>query len=140
MGVNEMIAGFFVGIIFWQLIFTIITFVTKENEDVMACVGIGIWWVPLFVIGKLYRAIRVYYIKNHYNGYRLCVKGNTYGQIYIHNKDVNKFITDETAEYHIKKYSDGKTWKTLPFTSECYKNQKYFDGWEMKKFMKNNTH
>lgn len=134
-----MIIGIIIGIIFWQLIFTAITIISKENDEVMAYTGIGIWIIPAAIAGKIYKTIRTNYIKNHYNGYRFCVGDNTHDWIYIHNRDISKFITDETAKYHIKKYSDGKSWKSIPYSTELYKNQEYYAGWEIAKFLKNST-
>lgn len=100
--------------------------------------GIGFWVIPVFILGKSYRAVRFWYIKHNYNGYKFVCNGKIHDWIYVSNRDIKKFNLDEDAEYHLKMCSVGKYWKSVPYNTEIYKGQKYFSGWDISKFKKSN--
>lgn len=125
---------FIFGILFWQLIFLVAAFATNEKEEVIIPIGAGVWFGITLIIAVLYRKIRFEYLKHNYNGYRLYHNGISDSLIYINHRIVCNFNFDDTKEYYIKKWSDGKTWKSPPFNSDIYKNQEKFHGWDMSKF------
>lgn len=126
---------FISGILFWQLIFLIAALITNEKEEVIIPIGAGVWFGITLMIAVLYRKIRFEYLKHNYNGYRLYHNGTSSANtIYIKHKIIDDFNFDDTQEYYIKKWSDGKTWKSSPFKSDIYKNQERFHGWDMNKF------
>lgn len=130
---------FIFGILFWQLIFLIVAFVTHENEEIMTYFGTGFWMLPIIVFGIAYKLIRTWYIKHNYNGYKFVSNNNVSSTwIYISDRDIKKFNLDEDAQYHLRMYSIGTYWKSVPSRFELYRGQKYFNGWDMSKF-KNNS-
>lgn len=128
---------FIFGILFWQLVFTIIDIITDENKQIIIPVGAGFWVLLIWASGNVYKYIRFEYLKRNYNGYRFGCGKKVYGElIYIHNKDIEKFNFDDTKDYYLVKFSNGSTWKSAPYESEIYKNQKYYYGWDLDLFKK----
>lgn len=43
-----------IAIIIWQLVYTIATNISKENDLVMSIIGGGIWLIPIIIINKIF--------------------------------------------------------------------------------------
>lgn len=43
-----------IAITIWQLVYTVVANVTKENDLAMSIIGGGIWLIPIIIINKIF--------------------------------------------------------------------------------------
>lgn len=132
---NYIIAGL-IGIVMWQIIGLIVYEASGEKEEILAWV---ILFVPVIIcngLGYIYRKLYFVWCKNKLNGYILYCNGVGVflSQIYMTDKEAEKLYHESESNYYIKKYSEGRTWKSAPYKGDIYKGQEKFRGIDMKKF------
>lgn len=64
------IVGAAIGIVAWQIISFIAYEISKENEDVLEMLTLGLVAFPVGFVNWIYRAIRFKWCKMYLNGYR----------------------------------------------------------------------
>lgn len=130
---NYIIAAL-IGIVAWQIIGLIVYEASGENDDVFTY----ILCVPVFIlniIGWCYKKLRFAWCKKNLNGYILYCNGvSAFSQVYMTDKEAEKLYHEGESNYYIKKYSEGRTWKSAPYKGDIYKGQEKFRGLNMKKF------
>lgn len=139
--INYIIAGI-IGIVIYQIICMIVYIATKENDDVMSTMAMLIPFVVWSGIAAIMRKIVLIWCRKNLNVYRCCwIKNDgTIGEDakwYATNKAVANLTQDETQTYFIKKVSDCKNLKSIPYKSDIYKGQSSFGLWDMNKFKNN---
>lgn len=140
--INYIIAGI-IGIVIYQIICMIVYIVTNEDDNIMSIMAMLIPFVVWqYGIAAIMRKIILIWCRRNLNVYRCCwIKDDgTVGQDrkwYATNKTVANLTQDETRPYFIKKISDCKSLKSIPYKSEIYKGQSSFELWDMNKFKNN---
>lgn len=140
--INYIIAGI-IGIIIYQIICMIVYIATSENDDVMSVMAMLIPYVVWqYGIAPIMRKIVLIWCRRNLNIYRCCwIKDDgTVGQDrkwYATNKAVSNLTQDETKTYFIKKVSDCKNLKSIPYKGDIYKGQSSFGFWDMNRFKNN---
>ena len=131
--IGYIIAGL-IGILAWQIIGIIIYEASGENEDALVyilCVPVLI----LNIIGWCYKKLRFAWCKKNLNGYILYWSGiSGLSQVYMTDKQAEKLYHEGESSCYIKKYSEGRNWKSAPYKDEIYKGQEKFRGIDMKEF------
>lgn len=125
-----------ISIIAWQIICTIVYLLSKENDEVLAWTALFVPATILSFFGWIYRKIRFAWCKNNLNGYILYCNGVGVFQAYMTDKEAEKLYHEGENDYCIKKFSEGRNWKSAPCKGEIYKGQEKFRGLDMKKFLK----
>lgn len=130
---NYIIAAL-IGILVWQIIGLITYEASGENEDAL----IWVFCVPaliLNIIGWCYNKLRFVWCKKNLNGYIFYWNGTSMlSQAYMTDKQAEKLYHEGESNCYIKKYSDGRNWKSAPHKGDIYKGQENFRGIDMKKF------
>lgn len=130
---NYIIAGI-IGIVAWQIIGIIAYEASGENEDVLTWV----LCVPVFILnifGWCYKKLRFVWCKKNLNGYYLYHNGGSMPlYVYMTDKQAERMYHEDESEYYIKKFSEGKNWKSAPYKGDIYKGQEKFCGVDMTKF------
>lgn len=134
---NYIIAAL-IGVVAWQIICMIVYEVSGENDFVLVWVGLFIPACVLSGVALIYRKLCLVWCKKHLNGYRIYHKGSVYvSQIYMTDKQAEKLYNEGESDYYIKRFSDGATWKSVPFRQDIYKGQEKFQGFDMKNLWRN---
>lgn len=130
---NYIIAGI-IGVVAWQIIGIIAYEASGENEDVLTWV----LCVPVFILnifGWCYRKLRFAWCKKNLNGYIFYWNGTSVlSQVYMTDKQAEKLYHEGESNCYIKKYSEGRNWKSAPHKGDIYKGQEKFHGIDMKEF------
>lgn len=141
-------------IIAWQLVVTIVCFVTDEDEDIVMRMAIGFWLLPIALVSIVYKYVALM-VGRRYNLYQLfgVVEGqSTYLNGWCHNfymtpKTASKFARlygkdeDVKENYSIRLLREGKEFKSAPYKQEILTDQKLEQGFSgysadwLKKFL-----
>lgn len=125
-----------IGIIAWQVICTIVYLLSKENDEVLVWTALLVPVAIISFFGWIYRKIRFAWCKKNLNGYILYCNGVGMFQAYMTDKEAEKLYHEGESDFYIKKFSEGRNWKSAPYKGEIYKGQENFRGLGMKKFLK----
>lgn len=125
-----------IGIIAWQVICTIVYLLSKENDEVLVWTALLVPVTIISFFGWIYSKIRFVWCKKNLNGYILYSNGVGMFQAYMTDKEAEKLYHEGESEFYIKKFSEGRNWKSAPYKGEIYKGQEEFHGLGMKKFLK----
>lgn len=125
-----------IGIIAWQIICTIVYLLSKENDEVLVWTALLVPVTFISFFGWSYRKIRLVWCKKNLNGYILYSNGVGMFQAYMTDKEAEKLYHEGESDFYIKKFSEGRTWKSAPYKGQIYKGQEEFRGLGMKKFLK----
>lgn len=125
-----------IGIIAWQIICTIVYLISKENDKVLVWTALLVPVTFISFFGWIYRKIRLVWCKKNLNGYILYSNGVGMFQAYMTDKEAEKLYHEGESDFYIKKFSEGRTWKSAPYKGQIYKGQEEFHGLGMKKFVK----
>ena len=127
-----------IGAIIWQFICLMIDLITGENEEAVITTAIGIWLIPIIIIGVIFRFIKLWYYKTFYNGYMLMHYGNSASNhFYMSKLKAGRFNFDDSKEYYVKQFSSGATWKSAPYKQNVYFGGQYFKGHDMNLYKNN---
>ena len=139
--INYIIAGL-IGIILYQTISMIVYIITKENEYVLSVmatlVPFSVW---NYILRPIIYKIALSWCRKNLNAYRFYwrkgdkIEDGALSKWYATDKNVKNLIQDETKPYFIKKVSDCKNIKSIPYKQDVYKGQPNFKGWDMNKFI-----
>ena len=141
-------------ILAWQLVVTIVCFVTNENETITIRTAIGFWLLPIALVDTVYKCVSLM-VSRRYNLYQFfgVVEGqSTYLNGWCHNfymttKTASKFARlyeeDETIKenYSIRLLREGKEFKSAPYKREILTDKKLEQGFDsysadwLKKFL-----
>ena len=125
---------------------TVIDFTEFGNNGIFLIMSVMAMLIPYVVwqygIATIMRKIVLIWCRRNLNIYRCCwIKDDgTVGQDrkwYATNKAVSNLTQDETKTYFIKKVSDCKNLKSIPYKSDIYKGQSSFGFWDMNRFKNN---
>lgn len=126
-----------IGAVIWQFVCFIVFVVTNENEEATIYTAVGILMIPIVIFGVTFRMVRLQYFKYYYDSYFLihnnCSVSN---HIYISKHTAQQFNFDNTKEYYIKKISEGRSWKSIPYKQDVYHGEKVFKGHMMDLYKK----
>lgn len=123
----------FIGVIVWQFVCLIVDMITNENEEIVIGTAIGVWLIPIIVIGVIFNFVKLYYYKNFYDGYILMyIQDSVSNTFYMSKRKAKQFNFDNSKAYYVKQVSSGKTWKSAPYKQDVYFGGEYFKGHEMK--------
>lgn len=138
---NYIIAAI-IGIVAYQIIIFIIYLCTKQNDELLATLGVGFPWLCISIINPIYEKVRFAWCKKNLNAYRLCwlkedgtVSGSLHA-FYATDKVISKLVQDDTKPYFVKLVSTGKDWDSAPDKEDIYKGQDKFKNYDMNKFRK----
>lgn len=141
-------------IIAWQLVVTIVCFITDEDEDIVMRMAIGFWLLPIALVSIVYKYVALM-VGRRYNLYQFfgVVEGQfTYLNGWCHNfymtpKTASKFARlygkdeDVKENYSIRLLREGKEFKSAPYKQEILTDQKLEQGFSgysadwLKKFL-----
>lgn len=127
-----------IAIIAWQLITTIVYFVSGEKEETVAVTGMGIWAGLIILISVLGRSIKLAASRkyNCYQFYGECTKAKEYtgwiGNFYMTPQVASKFrmFTEEEPGYSIRLLRTGKEFKSAPSKKEIITEEKLRNGFQ----------
>lgn len=141
-------------IIAWQLVVTVVCFITDEDETITMRMGIGFWLLPIALVHIVYKYVSLM-VGRRYNLYQFfgVVEGQfTYLNGWCHNfymtpKTASKFARlygkdeDVKENYSIRLLREGKEFKSAPYKQEILTDQKLEQGFSgysadwLKKFL-----
>lgn len=141
-------------IIAWQLVVTVVCFITDEDETITTRMGIGFWLLPITLVHIVYKYVSLM-VGRRYNLYQFfgVVEGQfTYLNGWCHNfymtpKTASKFARlygkdeDVKENYSIRLLREGKEFKSAPYKQEILTDQKLEQGFSgysadwLKKFL-----
>lgn len=141
-------------IIAWQLVVTVVCFITDEDETITMRMGIGFWLLPITLVHIVYKYVSLM-VGRRYNLYQFfgVVEGQfTYLNGWCHNfymtpKTASKFARlygkdeDVKENYSIRLLREGKEFKSAPYKQEILTDQKLEQGFSgysadwLKKFL-----
>ena len=128
----------FLGIVIWQIICTIIYYVSKQDDKVTMGAALFVPIVILSFINIVSFNIWFSWCKKHLNSYMLhCpTNGKDVGYIVIQMTDkwANKMYRKGENGYYIEKITDGSMFKSAPNNADIYKGQARFKGFDMENF------
>lgn len=131
-----------IAIILYQIISTIVYIATKENEDVLSVMAMLVpFSVWNYILRPIIYKIALSWCRKNLNAYRFYwrkgdkIEDRALSNWYATDKNVKNLIQDETKPYFIKKVSDCKNIKSIPYKQDVYKGQPNFKGWDMNKFI-----
>lgn len=123
-------------ILAWQLVVTIVCFVTDENETIVMRTAIGFWLLPITLVGIICKYISLM-VGRRYNLYQFfgVVEGHGWcHNFYMTPKTASKFARlygkDETVKenYSIRLLREGKEFKSAPYKQEILTDKKLEQG------------
>lgn len=141
-------------ILAWQLVITLVCFITDEDETIVMRTAIGFWLLPIALVDIVYKYVSLM-VSRRYNLYQFfgVVEGQfTYLNGWCHNfymtpKTASKFARlygkdeDVKENYSIRLLREGKEFKSAPYKREILTDKELehgFDGcsadW-LKKFL-----
>ena len=99
-----------IAIVAWQLITTIVYFITRENEEIAAITGMGIWAGIVLLLNTIYMSLKLAWSRkyNLYQFYSVCDQAKAcngwIGNYFMTPKMAERFrvYTDEAPSYSIK--------------------------------------
>lgn len=141
-------------IIAWQLVVTVVYFITDEDETISMQMGIGFWLLPIALVHIVYKYVSLM-VSRRYNLYQFfgVVEGQfTYLNGWRHNfymtpKTASKFARvygkdeDVKENYSIRLLREGKEFKSAPYKQDILTDQKLEQGFSgysadwLKKFL-----
>lgn len=141
--------GILIGIIVWQIVCTLVTVVTDENENAIISCAMGLIGLVINFIGLLYRSIKLLHYRK-YNVYQFYANGKEYRGSF-NGWFANYIMTPEMAknfrtvdefgyDYAIKFLRSGKEFHSLPQKQEIIESLDNVHGISqnfLKKFLKN---
>lgn len=113
-----MILGIIIGILIWQTIIFLVAVISKENEDLIFFIGLGIW----FLICQTIKFLLKFILTKYHNKFSVVVnvyKGDEYfmGNHRISKKLLSKFKTYQNDGYWLKVRNDenvGRVYRWTP--------------------------
>lgn len=125
-----------IAILAWQLITTIVYFVSGEKEETVAITGMGLWAGLIMLLGIIVRSIKLACSRkyNLYQFYGECTQAKEYtgwiGNFYMTPKVASKFraFTEEEPAYSIKLLRTGSEFKSAPHEREIITEEKLCNG------------
>lgn len=125
-----------IAIVAWQLITTIVYFITRENEEATAITGMGIWAGIVLLLNTMYMSLKLACSRkyNLYQFYSVCDQAKAYngwvGNYFMTPKMAERFrvYTDEAPSYSIKLLRTGSQFKSVPPKYEIITEEKLRDG------------
>lgn len=128
----------FLGIVIWQIICTIIYYVSKYNDEITMRVVLFVPVIIISFVNMIYFKARFSWCKKYLNSYMLhCpTNGKDVGYIVIQMTDkwANKMYRKGENGYYIEKITDGSMFKSAPNKADIYKGQARFKGFDMENF------
>ena len=125
-----------IAIVAWQLITTIVYFITRENEEAAAITGMGIWAGIVLLLNTIYMSLKLAWSRkyNLYQFYSVCDQAKAcngwIGNYFMTPKMAERFrvYTDEAPSYSIKLFRTGSQFKSVPPKCEIITEEKLRDG------------
>ena len=125
-----------IAVLAWQLITTIVYFITRENEEIAAITGMGIWAGLVLLLNTIYMSLKLACSRkyNLYQFYSVCDQAKAYngwvGNYFMTPKMAERFrvYTDEAPSYSIKLLRTGSQFKSVPPKCEIITEEKLRDG------------
>lgn len=88
------------GMIIWQTVSATIFLVERQDEEITAFVGLGLWLPILLILSVIVRQSKLYYFRHFTKCYRICGKTGKFcnHSVLISNRLAKKFNVKEKPE------------------------------------------